>query len=182
MYFSPGYKSTVVEAANQAITMLRENYNKGKSRKRIIKSEMASLFNKKKKVINRAQQKIPTTDSEKDMLYKAGLGEKVVEFEDMNANAEDIRDLLYVFEFGGGFVFCKCTPNTRTLEPLSQVAWSSVQRLKERVGNSRTYIRPLQRSLDLLVALDLSAGVSARVKVYYKILMENYNEFGLGKI
>ena len=179
MYFSPGYKSTVVEAANQAITMLRENYNKGKSRKRIIKSEMASLFNKKKKVIewkhrfvclaNHAQQKIPTTDSEKDMLYKAGLGEKVVEFEDMNANAEDIRDLLYcVFpklEFGGGFVFCKCTPNTRTLEPLSQVAWSSVQRLKERVGNSRTYIRPLQRSLDLSVALDLSAGVSARVKV-----------------
>ena len=135
---------------------------------------MASLFNKKQKAIewkhryvclaNYAQQKIPTTDSEKDMLYKAGLGEKVVEFENMDGNAEDIRDLLYcVFpklKYGGGFVLCKCMPNTRILEPLSQVARSSVQRLKECVGNSRTYIRPLQRDLDLSVALDLSAGVS----------------------
>ena len=66
---------------------------------------MASLFNKKQKAIewkhrfvflaNYAQQKIPTTDSEKDVLYKAGLGEKVVEFENMDGNAEDIGDLLY---------------------------------------------------------------------------------------
>ena len=174
MCTSPGYKSTTVEAANQAITMLRENYSKGKSRKRAIKTEMGSLFNKKHKGIewkhrfvclaDHEQQRIPTTDTEKDALYKAGLGEKMVEFEDMEANAEEIRDLLYcVFpklKSSGGFVLCKCMPNTRTLEPLSQVAWSSVQRLKERVGNSRTYIRPLQKTLDLSIALDLSAGVS----------------------
>lgn len=175
-YLYAGYKCTVLEAANQAINLLKETRcHKGKGRKRTLKTEMASLFNKKQKAMewkhrfvclaNHEQQRIPTTDSEKDMLYKAGLGEKMVEFEDMDANAEEIRDVLYsVFpklKTAGGFVLCKCPPNTRNLEALSQIAWSSLQRLKERVGTSRTYIRPLQRSLDLSVALDLPAGVSS---------------------
>lgn len=136
---------------------------------------MASLFNKRIKTIewkhrfvclaNPEQQRIPTTDNEKDVLYKAGLGEKLVQFNDMDANAEEIRDVLYTvfpkLRNAGGFVLCKCAANTRNLEPLSQVAWLSLQRLKDRVGTSRTYIRPLQKSLDLSVAVDLSSGVSS---------------------
>ena len=44
---------------------------------------------------------------------------------------------------------CRCLPNSRHLEPLSSAACSSPQLLKERVGNSCTYICTLQRGLDL---------------------------------
>ena len=136
---------------------------------------MASLFHHKKAkasewrhrfvcLANPEQQRIPTTDNEKDELYKAGLGEKLIEFNNINADAEQIRDVLYTafpkLENAGGFVLCKCIANTRNLEAMSQLSWISLQVLKERVGTSRTYIRPLQRSLDLSMAVDLPTGVS----------------------
>ena len=79
------------------------------------------------------QQKIPTTDSEKDELYKAGLGEKVVEFPSLDASYEGMKELLYS-EFpklrsGGGFELCRCVPNTQRMEALSSVALSSVSLL-----------------------------------------------------
>ena len=60
---------------------------------------------------------------------------------------------------GGGFLMFKCTPNSRNLEQLSQVVMSSPKLLKERVGNSRTYIRTLQRDLDMSIVFDLPEGV-----------------------
>ena len=88
------------------------------------------------------QHKIPTTDSEKDELYQAGLGEKVFEFPSLDANYEEMKEFLYsVFpklRSGGGFELCRCIPNSRRLEALSSVALSSPALLKERVGNSRT--------------------------------------------
>ena len=40
-------------------------------------------------------------------------------------------------------------PNSRHLEVLSMSVYKSPLALKQRVGSSRTYIRPLQRDLDL---------------------------------
>ena len=166
----------MLDAANETITLLkdaRSNKGKGRNTKRGIRNEMASLFNKKAKIewkhrfvclSNPEQQRIPTTDNEKDILFKAGLGEKLVEFNNMDATAEEIRDVLYMafpkLQNAGGFILCKCVANTRNLEAMSQVAWMTLQRLKDRVGTSRTYIRPLQKSLDLSVVVDLPTGVS----------------------
>ena len=54
---------------------------------------------------------------------------------------------------------------------LGNIAHSSPYQLKERVGNSRTYIRPLQKDLDLSEVLGLPSGVSFHVT----LLMVNYD-------
>ena len=86
-------------------------------------------------------------------MFEAGLGEKLVEFDKLDMKAEEFCDVLYnVFpklREGRGFTLFKCTPNSRVLEPLSKLAHSSPEMLKRRVGNARTYIRPLQMDLDL---------------------------------
>ena len=58
---------------------------------------------------------------------------------------------------------CRCIPNSRNLEELTAVSHSSLAMLKERVGNARTYIRPLQRDLDLEIVFGLPEGVSGSV-------------------
>lgn len=51
-------------------------------------------------------------------------------------------------------------PNSRKLELLSMATLTSPAILKQRVGTSRTYIRPVQRDLDLKPIEDLSDTVS----------------------
>lgn len=97
------------------------------------------------------QEKIPTTEQDKEDLYKAGLGEKMVAFPDISASREEFVDVLFE-EFpklssAGGFELCKCLPNTRKLVRLSESVHSSLEMLKERVGAAKIYIRPLQRDL-----------------------------------
>lgn len=99
------------------------------------------------------EARMPTTAIAKDTLLKAGLGEKIVEFLSLEMNAEEMRDILYEafpkLKLAGGFELCKGLPNKRGFEALSSLAYCSPQSLRERVGNSRTYIRPLQRELSL---------------------------------
>ena len=138
---------------------------------------MSSLFKKKNKASSKCvwkhkfvclafhdQSRIPTTDCEKDTLLEAGLGEKEIEFDDLNIDAEEFRDLLIShyprLSEGGGFQFHKCSPNSRKLEQLSSTTLSSPAMLKSRVGNARTYIRPMQRDLDITAVFDLPTGVS----------------------
>ena len=81
----------------------------------------------------------------------------------MDMDSNQFRELIFEayprLRNGGGFQFFKCAPNSRNMELLSQVVMTSPQLLKERVGTARTYIRPLQRNLDLSVAFDLPEGV-----------------------
>ena len=88
----------------------------------------------------------------------------------MQLDADEFRDLLYEaypkLKHGGGFQFFKCAPNSRRLEPLSSATLSSPSMLKSRVGNARTYIRPLQRDLDMSVVADLPEGVSYCVCIH----------------
>ena len=112
------------------------------------------------------QPRITTTDADKDELIKAGLGEKCIEFPSLDINGEEMCDIIYSafpkLKDGGGFELCRCLANSRNLEVLSTVAHSSPYHLKERVGNSRTYIRPLQRDLNLSEVLRLPSGVSIK--------------------
>jgi len=97
-------------------------------------------------------QHVPVKEADKDELYSAGLGEKEIEFTNLNASAEEFRDILLEafpqLKDSGGYQFLKCTPNTRSLEPLSGLVMHSPIKLKQRVGATRTYIRPLQKNLD----------------------------------
>ncbi len=109
------------------------------------------------------QESIPTTDREKDAFLEAGLGEKKIIIPDIDINGEDFRDILCQ-EFcklkdGGGFMFAKCKGNSRLLEPLSPLCLTSPRILRDRVGNARTYILPLQKDLDLTAIVKLPAGV-----------------------
>lgn len=99
------------------------------------------------------QCRIPTSDFEKDQLLEAGLGEKEVEFVSLDMAFDEVKDVLFdVFprlKDGGGFQFLKGVSNSRSLEPLSKAVYTSLRVLKQRVGQGRTYIRPVQRDLDL---------------------------------
>ncbi|XP_065901724.1 uncharacterized protein [Dysidea avara] len=169
-----------MEAASQVISALQDargkdskgKGGKGATRKQIIKEEVASLFNKQPKLVawkhrfvclgDRKQLRILTTDAEKDQLCRAGLGERNVQFDDMELEAEEIREVLFVtfpkLRDTGGFVLCKCLVNSRNLVPLSQFAWSSLKTLKEKVGSARTYICPLQKDLDLSPEVEEPVG------------------------
>ena len=74
------------------------------------------------------QERIPTTELEKDELFEAGLGVHEVEFDSLDLTAEDFCDVMcesYPQLKGcGGYMFFKCTPNSRKLEPLSKAVYS----------------------------------------------------------
>ena len=171
------FLNAVLAATDKCLLALKRIKTEGAQRKRKAKEEVSSLFKKKSnkgggKCIWKHrfvclaycdQCKIPTTDVEKDDLLQAGLGEKEVEFASLDLDADEFRKVLYrsypQLENAGGFQFFKCVQNSRRLEPLSSVTLSSPALLKSRVGNARTYIRPIQRDLDLSIIFNLPKGV-----------------------
>ena len=86
-------------------------------------------------------------------MLEAGLGEEKIVVEDVDSLEEEFHELLRVafpkLKDSGGFIFAKCKCNSSFLEPLSSVCLTSPRSLQERIGNSRTYIIPLGRDLDL---------------------------------
>ena len=166
------------DRALNALRGMRKGMREDTGRRKRIKSEISSVFSPTLKrakkcawkhrfvcLALRDQHKIPTTDVEKDDLLEAGLGEKMVSFPSLEANGEELKEILYT-EFpklrgSGGYQLCKCIPNSRNLEEISAVSYSSVAMLKERVGNARTYIRPLQRDLDMEAVFGLPEGVNS---------------------
>ena len=76
----------------------------------------------------RDQDKIPS-DTDKDDLLKAGLSEKVIEFDVLDIDADDFCQVILEaypqLKNAGGYTFFKCAPNSLMLEPLSQIVMSS---------------------------------------------------------
>lgn len=170
------YADSLFERADQVLDRLRrvragiraEEARTNGGRKRIA-DEMSTLFHRKKSKTTSTkrntwthrfvclsccdQTAIPTTAAEKDSLISAGLGEKKVVIEDADCNAEKFREILMTtfpkLTEAGGYQFCKCKANSRELEPLSSTALRSPRVLQSLGGNSRTYIRPVQKDLDL---------------------------------
>ena len=62
---------------------------------------------------------MPTNEAEKDNLFDAGLGEKEIEFEDLNLSAEGFKEIILQsfpqLRDAGGYQMCKCLPNSRRL-------------------------------------------------------------------
>ena len=91
------------------------------------------------------QAKTPTTEFEKEQLRKSGLGEKEIVFTSLDIDSGAFKEILLdsfpKLRDGGGFQMLKCLPNSRKLD--LQQFYSSPGSLKERVGNARTYLRPI---------------------------------------
>ncbi len=131
------------------------------------RSEVAKLFGSKKKKAEKKvawkhrfvclaykdQDKTPTTDFEKDELRRAGLGEKEVVFSSLGLDVDEFKEVLFAsfprLREGGGYQMLKCLPNSRKLDLLSMTVHKSPSYLKERVGNARTYLRPIQKDIEL---------------------------------
>ena len=98
------------------------------------------------------QDHVPLSEEELDELYHAGLGMKKITFPDMNTtNNSCFRSIIIenypALHNGGGFEFLQCVPNTKRLEPFSEVAQRNPHVLQERAQKGKVFIRPLQRDL-----------------------------------
>lgn len=103
-------------------------------------------------------------DADKEELYQAGLGEKEIAFKTLEMSQVEFRNLLLEhfprLKEGGGFQLLKGLLNSRNMEVLSMAVHTSRALLKQRVGASRTYIRPVQRDLDLTAVEGTAEAVS----------------------
>uniref|UniRef100_A0A1X7SPK1 Uncharacterized protein n=1 Tax=Amphimedon queenslandica TaxID=400682 RepID=A0A1X7SPK1_AMPQE len=79
----------------------------------------------------------------------------------MNMDSSEFREAILNsyprLRDGGGYRFFKCLPNSRVLDALSVSTISSPAILRERVGNAKTYILPLQINLDTTPTRDVAA-------------------------
>ena len=102
---------------------------------------------------NKDATHVPTTVSAKEVLVEAGLGEKKVEVSDVECTPQEFHEVLLSafprLENGGGFELLRCVPNTRLLELISSSLAKSPKLLRQVIGNSRIYIRPIQKDLDI---------------------------------
>lgn len=137
-----------MEAADKALAAMKgmKRGLAGNNKRSRLKDELMNTFTASKKVKKYAwkhrfvclayykQQKIPTTDGEKDELIKAGLGEKCIQFPSLDIDGHEFTKVLFStfppLAEGGGFELCRCIPNSRNLEPLSSIVHSSINRLK----------------------------------------------------
>ena len=178
-----GKKSTpVMEAADKASDALRRmragmTADRRVEKRKRMKNEVLMLFNKKptvekKRVVwrhkfvclaHRDQDRIPTTDAEKEELYLAGLWEKEIEFESLDIPLSEFCEKLFKsfprLRDGGGFQLLKGLPS---MEVLSMAVHTSPNLLKQRVGVSRTYVRPVQRDLNLTPIDDVTEAVKVQ--------------------
>ena len=115
----------LTKAADHPVEVLK-GMRRGISNKRKPKSHIERLFPQCKKrkgtiwkhcflcLAYHDQEKIPTTDVEKEDLFKAGLGEKVLEFPDMDISRGVFNEVLLEeypkLSGGGGFELLQVPP------------------------------------------------------------------------
>jgi hypothetical protein len=134
-------------------------YRKSSCRKR--KGKAPAPFHSKKPrcwslkfvcLANKDETHVPSTVAAKEVLVQAGLGEKKIEV-DVENSTQSFREQLYAYfpklRNAGGFELMRCMANSRILEPISYSTAQFPKLLKKVIGNSRTYIRPLQKDLDV---------------------------------
>lgn len=169
----------IAERKRDAISSMRSDLASAFGRKRGAGSKPAITSKKAKRAAWKhefvclaycQQKKVPTTECERDELFEAKLGKKEIEFSTLEMDANAFREVLYEaypkLRDGGGFQLCRCIPNSWELEPLSRHVLSSPRLLKERVGQARTYIVPLQRDLDVTPSVDIPEEVRDEMLIY----------------
>ncbi|XP_033113236.1 G2/M phase-specific E3 ubiquitin-protein ligase-like [Anneissia japonica] len=88
---------------------------------------------------------------EKQLLIDVGLGEKTVFIPDINISPEQFCQVLYTYfpklQDAGGFELLTCIGSERKLVTIR--GKYTPQNIKDRLGQGRIYIRPIQNSLNL---------------------------------
>ena len=129
MSFTIMFLERIVQAATKAIDALKkmkaERSASSHNERKRVKQQMSSLFRSKRpKTLTKCawrhkfyclaytdQDKSPTCEADKDELYRAGLGEKEISFEDSNISQESFHDIILHhyprLQEGGGFRFLK---------------------------------------------------------------------------
>ena len=142
----------VSSVRNELLTTMR-GYSRGRNAVPPAKRKKCAWKHKFMCLAYCGQSKLPSSEADRDELFEAGLGEKTIEFENINCSPNEFRETIFSafpqLRESGGYQFLKCVPNARNLETLSPLVLTSPLMLKQRVGVARTYIRPLQRDLNL---------------------------------
>ena len=162
--FTTAYRSAVSSLRNtrRDFTVAREEQRRLYGVKRPKESTNGHESAKKKKCVTWTQKFVclATTNMKrvpnapyKCLLEAAGFGEKKVVISDVECSTSEFHDQLVEsypkLAIGGGFEFPRCIPNTRDLELIPFETASVPRLLKQRVGNGRLYIRPIQKDLPM---------------------------------
>lgn len=89
----------------------------------------------------------------KCLLEVAGLGERKIVIPDIDyCLTEFNEEIIKAFPKlagAGGFEFLRCVPNTRDLELIEYDESTTPRLLKQKIGNGKLYIRPIQKDLSM---------------------------------
>ena len=125
-------------------------YEVGKKRKKALTSTKQKCSSWSSKFVCLASKDalhVPSSVAEKEELVKGGLGEKRIEFANVDcSNEEFYEQLLSCFpklSDAGGFELLRCVANSKLLEPISPSIAASPKLLRQVVVKSRVYIRPI---------------------------------------
>ena len=116
------FSESIIKATNDALAALT-NLREG-NRRKTAKQEIGGIFRPKSKKIKlcswkhkfcclayKDQKRSPTTDIERESLFRAGLGFKEIEFEDAYAMQKEFQEIILEnfprLRAGGGFRFLK---------------------------------------------------------------------------
>jgi hypothetical protein len=101
-------------------------------------------------------------------LELAGLGERTIDFQDYESiDSSAFRKILQTeypkLADGGGYELMRLPPNSRTLEIIQPPTEGYTPLFLSRVmGTSRTFIRPISRSLNMAKTTDIVTGPSEK--------------------
>ena len=161
--FGTAYRNAVSSLRNsRRETASREEQRRLFAGKRPATSTSQSGGTKKKKLVTWTQKfvclaltetvKVPNAVY-KCLLEAAGLGEKKIVIPDAYCTATELNEeLMRAFpklRDSGGFEFLRCIPNTRDLELIDHQTSAQPRLLKQKAGNGKLYIRPIQKDLSM---------------------------------
>lgn len=108
---------------------------------------------------------VPSTVSQKEALLEAGLGQQNVNVQDSSCSkVEFYSTIISVYPKlcdCGEFELLRCVNNSKELEPISKSVARSPKLLKSVLGNSKVYVRPLQKDLDMEVSEEGASSCAA---------------------
>jgi hypothetical protein len=98
-------------------------------------------------------ENVPTSKAQKQAHEASGLGEKKVEVP-FTATPDELHQVILAtfpaLEMCGGYQLCRCAAGSKRLKVIqSPVTGHTPLTLADVIGQSRVYIRPLQRDVSL---------------------------------
>ena len=111
-------------------------------------------------------QHVLCSSGAKEVLLKAGLGERAVTIPDIECSGKEFLETLVTafpkLQGSGGFELLRCMPNSKSLDVISTKIMQCPRMLKSIIGSGRVYIRPIQKDLSLEEEKEVDASPMVR--------------------